>query len=200
MTSHRTAVLAVACAAAAVTVAGGGAAAAPSAPSKARSASPALVGRWQRTNTCRELVRALKRYGLGATAPAMISGNGYVSGTPQQIARRHDPCRGAMPRRHSHFFRDDGQFGSVDYNDQQVDDGPWQLVGAHRLRIGSPPLAGGTFRIRIRDGRLRLKPLITAAQKRKALEHPLRFSSAGWMVSVAYPGHAWKRVSCSGWC
>src|SRR4051812_31602211 len=132
MKSHRTAALAVAGAVAvtvavavAVAVAVGSGAAAPSAPpgpSQARSATTTLVGRWERTNTCRELVRALKRYGLGATAPAMIAGNGYVSGTPQQIARRRDPCRGAVRRRHSHFFRADGQFGSVDYNDQQVDD------------------------------------------------------------------------------
>jgi hypothetical protein len=171
-----------------------------SAASNVTSAAAPLVGRWERVNTCQELLRALRRYGLERTAPAMISGNGYVPGSPKQIARRRHPCKGAAPRRHSHFFRADGQFGSVDYNNDQVDNGPWHLVDANTLRIGSPPLAGGTFRIRIRDGRLHLKPLITAAQKRKALKHPLQFSSAGWMVSVAYPGHAWKRVPCSSWC
>jgi hypothetical protein len=159
-----------------------------------------LVGRWERVNTCRELVRALDRYGLRATAPAMIAGNGYVPGTPRQIARRSDPCKGAVARRHSHFFRDSGQFGSVDYRDEQVDEGPWAVVGTRRLKIGSPPLAGGRFRVRIRDGRLHLRPLITAAQRRKALAHPLQFSSAGWMVSVAFPGHAWTRVPCDEWC
>ena len=63
-----------------------------------------------------------------------------------------------------------------------------------------PAGAGGTFRIRIRDGRLHLTPRITAAQKREALAHPLEFSSAGWMVAVAFPGHAWQRVPCNEWC
>lgn len=159
-----------------------------------------LVGRWERVNTCQELVRALKQYGLGATAPAMLEGNGYVPGSAEEIARRRNPCQGAVARRHSHFFRADGQFGSVDFDNNQVDDGPWRLANAHTLQIGSPPEAGGTFRIRIRDGRLHLIPLITPAQKREALAHPLEFSPAGWMVSVAFPGHAWTRVPCNEWC
>jgi hypothetical protein len=32
----------------------------------------------------------------------------------------------------------------------------------------------------------------------RALAHPLQFSTAGWMVAVAYPGHTWKRVPCGG--
>jgi hypothetical protein len=167
---------------------------------RAAAAAVPLVGRWERVNTCQELVRALKKYGLAKTAPAMLAGNGYVPGSPKQIARRRNPCKGAVARRHSHFFRADGQFGSVDFDNNQVDDGPWRLTNARTLQIGSPPQAGGTFRIRIRDGRLHLTPRITAAQKRKALAHPLKFSSAGWMVSVAFPGHAWKRVPCNEWC
>ncbi|MEA2136603.1 MAG: hypothetical protein QOC68_4513 [Solirubrobacteraceae bacterium] len=169
---------------------------------RVRAATPAapLVGRWERVNTCEELVRALKQYGLAATAPAMLAGNGYVPGTPEEIARRRNPCEGAVARRHSHFFRADGQFGSVDFDNNQVDNGPWRLANARTLQIGSPPEAVGTFRIRIRDGRLRLTPRITAAQKREALAHPLEFSSAGWMVAVAFPGHTWQRVPCNEWC
>lgn len=188
----------------AITAAGGthppSAARPASAASKTIPAAAPLAGRWERVNTCQELVRALRRYGLERTAPAMISGNGYVPGSPRQIARRRNPCQGAVPRRHSHFFRADGKFGSVDFDDNQVDDGPWGRVDANTLQIGRPHLFGGTFRIRISDGRLRLEPLITAAQKREALRHPLQFSSAGWMVSVAFPGHTWKRVPCSRWC
>jgi hypothetical protein len=175
-------------------------AAGPPPPAPASAAAASIVGRWERTITCRGLVRALRRHGLGPTAPAIIAGNGYVPGTPKQLARRRHLCKGAVARRHSHFFRADGQFGSVDYDNNQVDDGPWALTDRRTLRIGSPPNAGGTFRMRIRDGRLHLRPLISAAQKRRALAHPLQFSSAGWMVAVSYPGHAWKRVSCSRWC
>ena len=47
---------------------------------------------------------------------------------------------------------------------------------------------------------LRLEPVISAAARRKALAHPLQFSTAGWQVAVAFPGHAWKRVPCAQWC
>jgi hypothetical protein len=161
------------------------------------SARPAaLVGRWERVNTCQELVRALRERGLGPTAPAMVAGNGYVPGTPKQLARKADICKGAIPRRHSHFFTSARQFGSLDWKASQVDEGSYRIVGVRTLRLGD-----GTFRYRILDGKkLTLTPLISAAARRKALAHPLQFSVAGWMVAVAFPGHIWKRVPCGGWC
>jgi hypothetical protein len=45
-----------------------------------------------------------------------------------------------------------------------------------------------------------LTPLLTSALKREALADPLDFHAAGWMVAVAYSGHAWKRVACAKWC
>ena len=47
---------------------------------------------------------------------------------------------------------------------------------------------------------LALTPVITAAAKRQALAKPLDFSTAGWQIAVAFPGHTWKRVPCKGWC
>ena len=47
---------------------------------------------------------------------------------------------------------------------------------------------------------LMLTPLLTSALKREALADPLDFHAAGWMVAVAYSGHAWKRVACAKWC
>jgi hypothetical protein len=91
--------------------------------------STALVGRWERVTTCQELVTALERAGLRATAPAMLAGNGLVTGTPKQLARKAEICKGAVPRRHSHFFTAAGQFGSIDYNGKQVDDGTYRLLG-----------------------------------------------------------------------
>jgi hypothetical protein len=85
--------------------------------------SSPLVGRWERVTTCKELVSALTKAGLRKTAPAILSGNGFVPGTPQQLAVKTNICKGAVARRHSHFFTATGQFGSVDYNGQQVDDG-----------------------------------------------------------------------------
>ena len=155
----------------------------------------AIVGRWERVTTCQELVSALTKAGLRKTAPAMLAGNGLVPGTPKQLAAKPDICKGAVPRRHSHFFTGAGQFGSVDYNGQQVDDGTYRLLNARTIRIGE-----GTFHFRITGRELRLQPVISAAARRKALAQPLQFSTAGWQVAVAFPGHAWKRVPCAQWC
>jgi len=65
------------------------------------------------------------------------------------------------------------------------------------MRIGSPPQ---TFHMRVDHGDLRLSPMISPVLKRRALAHRLRFSAAGWMVAVAFPGHSWKRVPCAQWC
>jgi hypothetical protein len=47
---------------------------------------------------------------------------------------------------------------------------------------------------------LLLAPVLTKAMVRKALADPKEFSAAGWAVSMAYPGHPWKRVPCQSWC
>ena len=158
-----------------------------------------IVGNWQTNRTCRGLVRALKEEGLRALAPGVV-GDYFPGRTPTQLARKRDLCRGAMPQLHSHFFTADGGFGSLDQNDQQVDDGPYRLLDARTLKIGDEP-RGPKFRFRIaQDTELTLRPLISARLKRKALADPLGFSSAGWAVAVAYGGHTWHRVECGDWC
>ena len=157
--------------------------------------SSPLVGRWERVTTCKELVSALTKADLRKTAPAILAGNGFVPGTPQQLAVKTNICKGAVARRHSHFFTAAGQFGSVDYNGQQVDDGSYRLLDARTVRIND-----GKFHFRIKGRELRLEPVISAAARHKALAFPLRFSTAGWQVAVAFPGHAWKRVPCAQWC
>jgi hypothetical protein len=143
------------------------------------------------------MVQALDEEGLGALAPAMVAGNGLVPGSPKQLAQKDDICEGAVPREHSHFFTASGQFGSVDYNNQQVDDGPYEIVNDNTVRI-----AETNFRYRITEGgqTLTLVPVIAQSDKREALEQPLEFSDAGWSVAVAFPGYTWERVDCDGWC
>jgi hypothetical protein len=155
------------------------------------TSSPALVGRWLRVTTCRELVDALRKAGLGKTAPGILAGNGLVPGTPQQLAQKADICSGAIRRQHSHFFTRDGAFGSLDWNGKQVDDGRYRVIDRRTFRIGP-----AEFRYRISGKQLMLTPVITAAAKRQALARPLGFSPAGWQVAVSFPGHVWNRVSC----
>jgi hypothetical protein len=160
-----------------------------------------LVGRWQRVVSCHELATALDRAGLAPLAQyawlGQTSSTGvgsFAQGSPPPTTAH--PCRGALNRTHSHFFTADGKFGSLDWLGDQVDDGTYRILGARTVQIG-----GVTFHYEIlHKNTLAMSPVITTAMLRKALAHPRKFSSAGWAVSVAYPGSIWKRVPCQGWC
>jgi hypothetical protein len=159
------------------------------------SPTPAIVGRWQQVQSCRYLVTALDKAGLKPLAPAMV-GNYFPSSSPQQLAQKPDVCKGAKPQRHSHFFTEDGQFGSLDQHGQQVDDGTY-TVTQDVVRIGA---GGAEFLYRIVNDKLMLHPVISPKDHHRALENPLEFSEAGWQVAVSYPGLPWKRAPCAGWC
>jgi hypothetical protein len=172
------------------------AAPAPSAPAPSTAApAPELVGRWQQVHDCPTLVAALDDAGLGKIAPAMI-GDYFPQSPPQQLAKKSDPCAGAKPQKHAHFFTVQGMFGSLDQHDQQVDDGPYTILDDHHVQIGD-----GVFTYTIKNGdTLILRPVITDAAMAEALANPREFSLAGWEVAVTYDGQKWKRVDCEGWC
>ena len=87
--------------------------------SAASTSSPepiaSLVGRWKQIHHCDDLVRAFDAAALGAVAPS---------------------CKGKHPQLHFHFFTESGQFGSLDKNEQQVDDGTYEIIDAHTFQIG----------------------------------------------------------------
>lgn len=171
---------------------------APESPTVSVTPSPVapLVGRWERVTTCQEMVKALVAAGMAELAPVALAGNGLVPGSAEQLARKTDICEGARPRVHSHFFTEGGSFGSLDWNNQQVDDGSYEIVNGRTFAIGDT-----TFRYRIVGGdTIKFDPVIPAASRRQALAHPQEFSDAMWSVTVAFPSDTWKRVSCSGWC
>jgi hypothetical protein len=82
-----------------------------------------------RTTTCVELAAALGKAGLQKWVLEQVAGNGFIPGvrTPDQVADRTNPCKGAVPRKHSHFFTRSGAFGSLDWRGQPVEDGTYRL-------------------------------------------------------------------------
>ena len=168
-----------------------------SAPAEATTRSgpvASIVGRWQQSHTCDELVTALTALGLETLAPG-VAGDYFPDQTPEQLAAKPDICSGALPQLHSHFFTASGLFGSLDQFQNQVDDGTYVIVDANTFRIGD-----ATFDYAIRGDTASFTPVITDRQRRAALRHPWDFSTAGWMVAVSYPGTTWTRVACQGWC
>lgn len=145
-----------------------------------------LVGTWSRTTTCAELVAVLRKAGMTKMVPEMVAGNGFVPNArnPGQL----DPantCRGAAPRKHSHFFRRDGQFGSLDWNGDRVDDGRWRITKPGVVTI-SKEFPDVSFRYVIRGNVVSLTPLVPKG---------CATFRCAWAMSVAYPGRTWKRQS-----
>jgi hypothetical protein len=166
----------------------------PAAAAAAGTSTAPIVGRWQQSHTCDELVSALDALGLGELAPGVV-GDYFPDLTPEELAAKPDICSGALPQLHSHFFTASGLFGSLDQFQNQVDDGTYVIVDSNTFMIGD-----ATFDYTIQGDILALTPVITAKQRREALRDPWDFSTAGWMVAVSYPGTTWKRVACQGWC
>ncbi len=146
-----------------------------------------LAGTWERETRCEELVEAFTEAGLDQWILEGVTGNAFVPGvrTPDEIADPEDPCEGAVPRTHAHFFTEDGLFGSLDWNGDQVDDGTYELVGDDTFVV-SKEFPDVTFHYAIDGDSITFEPVIPECS-------PDCFEAA-WSVSVAYPGETWVRV------
>jgi hypothetical protein len=140
-----------------------------------------LVGTWERVTRCEELVSALKQAGLEDWVLETVAGNEFIPGYPDPA----HPCKEAVPREHSHFFTPDGEFGSLDWKGEQVDDGTYEIVGDDTFVV-SKEFPDVTFNYTIQGDSIMLDPVIPACS-------PQCFEAA-WSVTVAYPGETWERV------
>ena len=159
---------------------------------------PSVVGRWERVNECPQLVKAFDEAGLAEVAPS-FAGDYFPDATPKELARKADVCTGAQPFVHSHFFTDEGGFGSLTEDLEQVDDGSYEITDDGTFVI-SKEFPGVTFHYAVDGETLTMTPVLTDAMKEEALAHPLDFTPAGWAITMSYPTETWKRVDCEGWC
>ena len=151
------------------------------------SAGPgaSLVGTWTRTTTCSELATALRNAGLGTRVAEMVVGNGFIPNvrSVDELADPAKPCAGAVSRAHSHFFLRNGEFGSLDWNGDRVDDGRYRITkpGIVTVYKEFPKVS---FRYHIRGSEVGFTPLIPRG---------CATFRCAWAISVAYPGKTWRR-------
>ena len=111
---------------------------------------------------------------------------GFVPGADgPEVEDPAEPCRDAVPLRHSHFFTADGQFGSRDQDGNQVDDGTYRIVDEGTFVV-SKEFPDVTFRYSIDGDSITFEPAIPDCS-------PDCFEAV-WSVAVAFPGHEWRRV------
>ena len=153
----------------------------------ASSQSPGpLVGTWARTTTCAELASAFRIAGMSKLVNEMVVGNGFIPGveSPGQLRDPAKPCLGAVPRKHSHFFLKNGEFGSLDWNGEPVDDGRYSVSKPGTVTIFKE-FPKVSFRYQIRGKVIGFTPLVPKG---------CQTFRCAWAISVAYPGKTWKRV------
>jgi hypothetical protein len=146
-----------------------------------------VLGTWTATTTCAAQYNALVQFpGLRKYAPEMVVGNGFIPGvrSPDHVKDPAHPCRGAIPRKHSHRFTKDGRFGSRDWTGEQVDDGTYTLKGANTLMI-SKEFPSVTFTYTVRRNTIQFAPHVSKTCS--------TFRCA-WSLSMAIPGTAWVHV------
>jgi hypothetical protein len=97
-------------------------------------AAPAIVGTWQRVNSCAAMVKAFEDAGLDDLTAEWLVGAEFWSST--EDIPSPDPCEGAREVEHSHFFEENGFWGSRDEDGKQVDEGIYQLTDDDTLGFG----------------------------------------------------------------
>ncbi len=94
-----------------------------------------IVGSWHRAQSCEELLAVFDAAGLAESHLGWLQGNFFSGGSGPTDG---DVCAGAHgPLEHSHFFTDDGAFGSHDEHGEQVDDGDYEPVDEDTLGFPS---------------------------------------------------------------
>lgn len=157
----------------------------PSSPTAPSPALSALVGTWDGVHECGRILDVLTAAGMPQQALLNIVDAGTLPGvtTVAQIADPANPCANAVPIRHAHFFRANGEFGSLDAAGQQVDDGQWQVVDATTMTISGVP-----FGYSVMGDKLELRPIDVGTCPDSG-----EWCEEAWKLMVAMPGLTWTR-------
>jgi len=161
------------------------------------TASPepaALIGVWTRTQDCAGQLTAFAEAGLAESHLDWVTGNWLPEGADPDPS---DPCHGARPaEEHSHFFTDDGGFGSYDDDGEQVDNGDYLLVDVDTLSFPSHAAEFGFAGDLLVD--------FTVGGNAATFEVQLPAGCGGtcadayaWALSAFYDGEAWDREPAS---
>ena len=170
------------------------AAASPSQSSAAPSApAPALIGTWTRSQDCEGQLAAFDEAGLIPSYADWVTGN-WVGDPAQVDVDPDDLCAGARPaEEHSHFFTEDGAFGSYDAAGEQVDEGDFAVVDTDTLSFPSHSAEFGY------DGEIRVDYAVSGDTATFNLQVPSGCEDAcllahAWALSAFYGPDPWSRT------
>ena len=158
----------------------------------AQAMDPELVGEWVRLQSCQEQLAAFKQAGLAQTHLMWIAGN-WVGEEASPVPGKE--CDGARPpEEHSHFFTEDGHFGSRDAQGQQVDDGDYVLVDADTLSFPSHAREFGYAGDLLVDYEVGSDAAEFHVQLPESCEAACADAYA-WALSAFFDANTWERTS-----
>lgn len=155
---------------------------------------PALIGTWTRVTTCEEAVERQMQAGFPDRAFDNIPGQFLPDiESTTEISDPSHPCVGAVPVEHSHFFTEDGAFGSLDAGGEQVDDGTFEIVDDNTFVIPyvfDDEAIDIEFDYAVTGDSITFEPRLPADCTSDRCQE-----AASWAVSVAYAGLTWERTA-----
>jgi hypothetical protein len=170
----------------------------PAAPFATTAATPSatsavdVVGSWTRTQSCEDQLADFEAKGL-----AKAEGFQWVTANwvPDPSPRTSGFCAGAIgPIPHSHFFTDDGAFGSRDENGRQVDDGNYVVASPGVLTF---PRHASDFGY---TGQIVVRYTVTGDQAtfdvevpKGCVKDPTCTEAYGWALSAFFKDGPWQR-------
>jgi hypothetical protein len=122
---------------------------------------------------------------------------GWIPGvtSPEQIKDPEHPCEGAIPRKHGHYFTEDGLFGSTDDQGDQVDDGTYHVIDEDTIVV-EKEFGNVTFNYRIQDdGTLLLDPAMPNCTKNGCFVAQWAVA-VSWAVCLGSPWHSQRISDC----
>jgi alpha/beta hydrolase fold len=101
----------------------------------AEAVEATIIGSWHRAQSCEEMLAVFEAASIAESHLGWLQGNFFGGGAGPAEG---DLCEGALgPLEHSHFFTDDGSFGSHDEHGEQVDDGDYDVVDGDTVAFPS---------------------------------------------------------------
>lgn len=90
-----------------------------------------LIGRWERDQTCLQLVQAYRAAGLESFIAGSLVGIGFTAGQVDL----DEPCEGAIGVHRSQVFAAEGSYAGLDPTGSQVDGGQFRITAPGVLDI-----------------------------------------------------------------
>jgi hypothetical protein len=150
--------------------------------------SETLVGEWELERNCEQIVQGLEDAGLEEYTLEVIAVAEMVPGVvndPNQFEDPKNPCKGAVPSKHSHFFTAEGQFGSRNEFGQQVDAVLYEVIDDDSFVLGK----NAVFNYAMDGDTITFEPVIPDDCLTEACHE-----NAVLSIGVAFPGQTWHRI------